>query len=351
MLLLEFEMNPIYHLGKDMTVVTHVDDFLCSGRKPDLVWFRKMLSKQFELKSDILGDLIDEVKEISFLGRTIRKTSEAIEIEGDSKHVKILLEEWDMENSRSVSSPGAEVEKANIVEKVDEEELLPDPESTVYRRASARLNYMSADRPDLSYASKECSRGMANPTRGDVIRLKRVLRYLKGAPRMVAIFVWQRPESKLWTYSDSDWAGCAKTRRSTSGGIIMRGKHLLSHWSSTQSTVALSSAEAELNALVKAASETLGLLNMLKEMGKDFEVSIMTDSSAAKGIVSRIGCGKVKHLEARQLWIQEAVRRKVLEVKKVGREVNIADALTHHWSSVDGFKHFTKAGLAWRQRT
>jgi len=102
MLLLEFEMNPIfpcvyYHRGKDMTVVTHVDDFLCSGRKPDLVWFRKMLSKQFELKSDILGDLIDEVKEISFLGRTIRKTSEAIEIEGDSKHVKILLEEWDME--------------------------------------------------------------------------------------------------------------------------------------------------------------------------------------------------------------------------------------------------------------
>ena len=131
----------------------------------------------------------------------------------------------------------------------------------------------------------------------------------------------------------------------------MRGKHLLSHWSSTQSTVALSSAEAELNALVKAASETLGLLNMLKEMGKDFEVSIMTDSSAAKGIVSRVGCGKVKHLEARQLWIQEAVRRKVLEVKKVGREVNIADALTHHWSSLDGFKHFTKAGLAWRQRT
>jgi len=69
-----------------------------------------------------------------------------------------------------------------------------------------------------------------------------------------------------------------------------------------------------------------------------------------KKIVSRVGCGKVKHLEARQLWIQEAVRRKVLVVKKVGREINIADALTHHWASADGLKHFTKAGLAWRQR-
>ena len=76
----------------------------------------------------------------------------------------------------------------------------------------------------------------------------------------------------------------------------------------------------------------------------------MTDSSAAKGIVNRVGCGKVKHLEARQLWIQDAVRRKVIEVKKVGREINISDALTHHWTSVDGIRHFTQAGLSWRQR-
>ena len=123
---------------------------------------------------------------------------------------------------------------------------------------------------------------------------------------------------------------------------------MISHWSSTQATVALSSAEAELNALVKAASETLGIRNMLLEMGKEFEGRILTDSSAAKGIVSRVGCGKVKHLEARQLWVQEVVKQKRLQVRKVPREINISDALTHHWSSVDGSRHFSKAGLLWK---
>jgi hypothetical protein len=349
-----FDVNPIfpcvyYHPGKDMTVVTHVDDFLCSGQKHELLWFKEMLSVQFEMKAEILGGRSDESKEINFLGRTIRQTADGIEMEGDPKHVKILLDEWDMSSSKTVSSPGADIEKANIREKQDEERGLEDKEATIYRRAAARLNYMSLDRADLSYASKECSRGMAKPTVGDIVRLKRVLRYLKGSPRIVNTFKWQEPDSRLRTYSDSDWAGCAKTRRSTSGGMILRGAHLLAHWSTTQSTVALSSAEAELNALIKAASETLGVMNMLKAMGKDFKVEIFTDSSAANGIVHRLGCGKVKHLEARQLWLQEVVRMKTLQVKKVGRELNISDAMTHHWSCVDGTRHFTKAGIEWRQ--
>ena len=137
---------------------------------------------------------------------------------------------------------------------------------------------------------------MASPTKGDVLRLKRALRYLVGAPRVVNKFIWQKPQKHLRTFSDSDWAGCVKTRRSTSGGAVMFGKHLITHWSSTQTTVALSSAEAELNALVKAVSETLGIKNMLKWSGRNSSVEVFTDSSAANGIVHRTGCGKVKHL-------------------------------------------------------
>jgi hypothetical protein len=130
--------------------------------------------------------------------------------------------------------------------------------------------------------------------------------------------------------------------------MILRGGHLIAHWSSTQATVALSSAEAELNALVKAISESLGVLNMLKEMGKPYSCQVYTDSSAANGIVHRLGAGKVKHLEARQLWIQEIVGEKRLAVKKVPREYNMSDALTHNWTPADASKHFSEAGLVWR---
>jgi len=114
--------------------------------------------------------------------------------------------------------------------------------------------------------------------------------------------------------------------------------------------VALSSAEAELSALVKAISESLGIMNMLKDMGKQHSCSVFTDSSAANGIVHRLGAGKIKHLEARQLWVQNVVCEKELSVKKIPRDLNIADALTHNWSLVDGSKHFSKAGLIWRAK-
>ena len=50
-------------------------------------------------------------------------------------------------------------------------------------------------------------------------------------------------------YSDSDWAGCRTTGKSTSGGLVMVGRHLIKSWSRTEDSVTLSSAEAELVAL------------------------------------------------------------------------------------------------------
>ena len=48
---------------------------------------------------------------------------------------------------------------------------------------AAKLNFVAPDRPELLYAIKECMRAMAMPTVEDEGRLKRILRYLKGAPR------------------------------------------------------------------------------------------------------------------------------------------------------------------------
>ena len=351
---LGFEMNEIhpcvfYHRERDMLVVTHVDDFLVSGNRSDLKWLHQMIEKEFEIKGEILGNRPGESRDASFLGRTIRLTPEGYEYESDPKHVKILLQEWNMENSKSLSSPGSSVEKPDATEKADEEEALDPTEAKNYRRAATRLNYMSLDRADLSFTSKEASRGMSSPTKGDVVRLKRILRYLKGATRIVNKFNWQEPQFQISGYSDSDWAGCTKTRKSTSGGFMMLGKHLIAHWSSTQSVISLSSAEAELNALVKMFSETIGLRNTMACMDKKVRITIYTDSSASKGIVQRTGCGKAKHLETRQLWIQGHVSNKDVTVTKIPREYNTSDCLTHHWSAKDGYRHLTNVGIVWRE--
>ena len=350
---LGFNMNPIHpcvfhHPTRNILVVTHVDDFLCSGDRGELRWLARELEKEFVIKHEILGNRAGESHEGQFLGRSIRRVDKGFEYEGNTKHVKILLDEWNLENARPLSSPGSAAEKPSLQEKSNEETLLNSNEARLYRRAAARINYMALDRADLSFASKELSRGMARPTQGDVVRLKRVLRYLKNSPRACYLFEWQSPVRTLIGMADSDWAGCTKTRKSSSGGVLMYGRHTLLHWSSTQSVISLSSAEAELNATVKMTSEALGVKNMFQEIGKDMKLVVQTDSSACSGILHREGCGKVKHLETRQLWVQGYVSNKVLDVQKIPRDINASDCLTHHWSAADGHKHFEKIGLIFK---
>eukprot|EP00969_Alexandrium_andersonii_P180965 7996515-Alexandrium_andersonii.AAC.1 len=57
------------------------------------------------------------------------------------------------------------------------------------------------------------------------------------------------------------------TRRSTSGGVCLRGQHAIKHWSTTQKTIALSSGEAELAGIVRGAAEGLGLTAIARDLG------------------------------------------------------------------------------------
>ena len=106
---------------------------------------------------------------------------------------------------------------------------------------------------------------MSKPVKGDWHKLVRHGWYLKGAPRCVLCYEWQSEGSALSGCSDSDWAACRTTGKSTSGGLIQLGSHLIKSWSRTQDSVTLSSAEAELVALSKLAMELLGIRSMAGE--------------------------------------------------------------------------------------
>ena len=121
-----------------------------------------------------------------------------------------------------------------------------------------------------------------------------------------------------------------KARRSTSGDVIMRGSHLIKQWRSTQATVALSSAEAELISIVKGAAEGMGVRSLLRDLGSECEVVLSADASAAIGICRRTGIGKLRHLDTRILWIQDKVKSAELVLRKVPGLENPADLMTKH---------------------
>ena len=159
------------------------------------------------------------------------------------------------------------------------------------------------------------------------------------------MFAFQSPTLTVTAYTDSDWAGCKKTGRSTSGGIVTIGSHVIKSYSRQQKTVALSSAEAELHAMVAASAESLGIVSLLADMGVDAIGEVYADSSAALGIAQRQGIGKVRHIRTQALWIQEVRITGRLAYKKVLGSRNPADILTKHVPSTLLDQHLGTVGV------
>ena len=94
---------------------------------------------------------------------------------------------------------------------------------------------------------------------------------------------------------------------------------MIKSWSSTQAVIALSSGEAELYALVKAAAQAKGLTSLLWDYGHHVDTTVHTDSTAALGIVHRKGLGKTTHIEGQYFWVQEKVYQKQTSCRRSGR--------------------------------
>ena len=212
-------------------------------------------------------------------------------------------------------------------------QVLNAEESTGFRALAARANYLALDRPDVAFATKELCREFAQPTKKSVEKLKRLVRYLRHHPRLVWRYDYENVSTYIDTHVDTAVAGCWRTRRSTSGGVARLGGHILKHWSATQSTVTLSSAEAELTGICKGSSISLGLKALCADLGLDLQIRVHTDAAAAIGIARRRGLGKVRHLAVSDLWIQDKVATGEIEIKKVKGTDNPADILT---KNVDG---------------
>ena len=141
-----------------------------------------------------------------------------------------------IESFNSVVTPG-------IQDNGEEEEReLDNREASQYRAIVARANYLCQDRSDIQFAVKELCRAMSKPTHGHWMALKRLGRYLIGRTRMTIMFGYQSQVKNLTIWTDTDFAGCIKTRKSTSGGAAMLGNHIVKIWCGSQAIVSSTTA-------------------------------------------------------------------------------------------------------------
>ena len=314
------------HEGRGIVTMVHGDDYLSSGTEQDLMWLKSKLEVEFEVKSKIVGAASHLEKEAKVLNRVLRIAESGWELEADQRHVELVIEDLKLGEAKGLAVPGV-IEPAII-----DDRPLSEEQSSRYRSLAARLNYLSQDRMDIMYSVKELCRCMSSPTEHAWTKLVRVAKYLKNNPRLVMKFAFQNATDVIEAFSDANWAGCHQTRRSTSGGVLMRGSHLLKAWSKTQSLVALSSAESEFYATVRAATEALGVLALMGDFKQTGSIRLHVDASAALGVIQRQGIGKIRHLATGALWLQSQQLKRVMRFEKIAGSINPADTFTKYIS-------------------
>ena len=113
------------------------------------------------------------------LNRRIGWGPRGISYEADTKHIPAMLKAHNMEHCKSLNTPGAKKDeiKSNMQNEIEMENWA----ATKFRAGVATCNYLSADRPDIQFATKECSKRMAKLVQADWDMFKHLLRYLAGS--------------------------------------------------------------------------------------------------------------------------------------------------------------------------
>ena len=334
-----------FHAETGVRLVVWGDDFTFMGRGEDIKMMRNHLDQWYETTSRrTLGPEPGDYKEVRILNRTLKWGPNGITYEGDDKHAKTVI------SAMGLLADSKGLDQAVIKEDTGEDEsdeLGPVPAKR-YRSIAAVVNYTSLDRPDLQFAASLLGRSMARPTVAAEARLKKVARYLVSHPRVTYFYPAGQLEGEveIIAWSDSDWAGCRVSRRSTSGGLLSVAGGVIKSWSNRQGSVALSSGEAEFYAAGKAAVEALGARSLFADLGWRANLQICMDAEAARAIASRQGIGKVRHLEVRYLWLQDQVRRGAIRLVKVWGKENPADVLTKPMGFGDAMRLLRLLNLA-----
>ena len=154
---------------------------------------------------------------------------------------------------------------------------------------------MSTDRPSLQFAMSVVMSGMSEPKVVLQLQVVRVARYVLQHPGETWLFNYRADPKTLYVYTDTDWAVDELTRKSVSCTVERYGSHMIDRSVAKKSLVALSSGEAEFYGIVRAVATSKQTSHVMELIGVQVEVTIASDSSAARGICTKTGSGKVRH--------------------------------------------------------
>ena len=315
-------------------MLVHVDDALIIGTSTAVREAKRKFASLFDVRD--LGEAN------LFLGLELVRDRAAGKLWlGQSQYTENKLEQFGMRNCNSRVTP------LEVSQQLGPTGEALEP-SVPYHEAVGSLLYLAVcTRPDISHSVGMLSRFVSAPRKEHWLALKGVLRYLRGTVKLGLLFL--RGARELTGYTDSDYAGDLIKRRSTSGYVFLSGGAAILWGSKLQTTVAVSTCEAELIAGARAIKEALWLRKLLADIvGCYRPVKLLMDNQSALTLVRNPATGaqtRTKHVDISYNFARHRVITGEIDAQFVCTGEMLADMFTKQLPGPAFRKHREAIGV------
>ena len=352
-----FEVNKVddcvYHKfsgSRYIFLVLYVDDILLACNDLGLLGETKsFLSRNFEMK---------DLGEASFvLGIQIhRDRTQNILRLSQQAYIEKILKRFGMQNCKPGNTPVSRGDKFCLDQCPKNDHEAKQMHNIPYASAIGCMMYAQVcTRPDIAYIIGMLGRYLSNPGMDHWIAAKRVMRYLQRTKDYTLTYK-KSDRMEIIGYTDSDFAGCQDSRRSTSGYIFLLAGGAISWRSAKQTLVASSTMAAEYIAMYEASNQALWLKNFVTGLrivdGIERPLKIYCDNkSAVLFSNNNRSLTKSKHIDIKYLVVKERIQNGDVSTEHIGTNSMIADPLTKGLLPKSFLDHVTHMGISSFGRT
>lgn len=283
---------------------------------------KKQLTKKFRMKDLGLANKV--------LGIRVTREDGVVRLDQE-QYINELLDRFGATDCNTVTTPADPGQKLTKQMSPKSEEERKQMEKVPFRELVGGLQYLAqGTRPDISFAVNAVSHFVNDPGKAHWTAAKRILRYLKGTKKMKLTYNG-RCNGSFVGYCDADWGNDTDTRRSITGYVFLQSGGPISWNCRKQTTIALSTTEAEYMAISAATQEAIWWRGFREELSGCAEpVPIFCDNRSAVHLAEKeIGySSRSKHIDIRHHFVRQYIEDKYINLEHVSAEYQAADMLT-----------------------
>ena len=325
-------------------LVLYVDDILLATNDKSLLHeVKQFLSKNFDMKdmgdaSYVIGIKIHRDRFRGILGLS------------QETYINKILERFRMKDCSPSVAPIVKGDRFNLNQCPKNDLEREQMKNIPYASAVGSLMYAQVcTRPDIAFVVGMLGRYQSDPGLDHWRAAKKVMRYLQGTKDYMLMYR-RTNDLEVIGYSDSDFAGCIDSRKSTSGYIFLMAGGAVSWRSAKQTLTATSTMEAEFVSCFEATSHGVWLKSFIFGLRIMDSISrplrMYCDNSAAVFMAKNNKSGsRSKHIDIKYLAIRERVKEKKVVIEHVSTELMIADPLTKGMPPLKFKDHVVNMGL------